>query len=134
MIEKRIPTSEKVNSLIKFAKVYFGVDEKTGVILWTGTGTTLAGTATFYLTDNGLEAGSAIFTSVFSIQALAENPPPAAPISASPAGDAGQVPLAGVGSLSADLKTLTIEVIYVASPKSIFAPDGTKVYVTVIGD
>lgn len=133
-MQKRVPTSEKVNSLIKFAKVYFGVDEKTGVILWTGTGITLAGTATFYLTDNGLEAGNPVFTNIFSINALAENPLPASSISASPGGDAEKVPLAGLGSLSADLKSLTIDVIYATSPKSIFAPDGIKVYVTVTGD
>lgn len=123
MAEKRVPTSEKVNSLIKFAKVYFGVDEKTGVTLWTGTGTTLAGTATFYLTDNGTATGTALFTNISSIHAIAEantvNPE--------------QVPLSSIKSLSADKKTLLINVILPASPQSTFA-HGTKVYVTVIGD
>lgn len=124
MVAKRVPTSEKVNSLIKFAKVYSGVDEKSNVILWTGTATTTSGVATLYLTDDGTATGIALFTNIFSIQAIAE----------ANVVEPEQIPLASIKSLSADKKTLVINVIIAASPKSIFAPDDTKVYVTVIGD
>lgn len=48
--------------------------------------------------------------------------------------EAEQVPLASIKSLSGDNKTLLINVIAPASPTSIFAPDGTKIHVTVIGE
>jgi len=124
MVAKRVPTSEKVNSLIKFAKVYLGVDEKSNVILWTGTVTTTGGVATLCLTDDGTATGTALFTNIFSIQATAE----------ANTAEAAQVPLPSIKSLSADKKTLAINVIVPASPESVFAPDGTKVYVTVTGD
>ena len=124
MIQKRVPTSEKVNSLIKLAKVYFQTTEKANCILWTGTATTTNGVATLYLTDDGTAAGSALFTNIFSIQAIAE----------ANIVEPEQVPLPSIKSLSADKKTLAINVIVPASPKSVFAPDDTKVHVTVIGD
>lgn len=71
-MEKRVPTAEKVNSLVKIAKVYSGAVEKSGVILWTGSAITVKKVATVYLTGNGLKTGNAIFTNVFSIQASAE--------------------------------------------------------------
>lgn len=123
-MERRVPTSEKVNSLIKLAKVYFGVNEKSNIILWSGTAATINGVATIYLTDDGTATGTALFTNIFSIQAIAAANVP----------EADEVPLSGVKSLSPDKKALIINVIIAASPKSIFAPDDTKVYVTVIGD
>lgn len=134
MGEKRVPTVEKVNSQIKIVKVYLKTVEKSGIIVWTGSATTTGGLATLYLTDNGLEIGNAIFTNIFSIQATAEPAPGALMKPMAPGGNAETVPLTGVGSLSADKKTLSVEVIVAASPKALFAPDGTKVYVTVFGD
>lgn len=133
-MEKRVPTSEKVNSLIKVAKVYLETAEKSEVILWTGSAVTTAGLATVYLTDNGLETGNAIFTNIFSIQATAEPAPGASMRPMAPGGNAEAVPLTGVHSLSADKKTLSVEVIVAASPKALFAPDGTAVYILVVGD
>lgn len=123
-MEKRVPTAEKVNNLIKIAKVYLAIAEKSGVILWTGTAFTTSGVATLYLTDDGTAIGAALFTNIFSIQATAE----------ANTVEAEQVPLANIKSLSGDKKTLLINVIVPAAPKSIFAPDGTKIHVTVIGD
>ena len=60
IVEKRVPTSGKVSSLIKVSKVYFGTIEKSSVILWTGSGMTLGGVATVYVTDNGLATGDPI--------------------------------------------------------------------------
>lgn len=105
-MEKRIPTAEKVNSLVKIAKVYLGTVEKSGVILWTGSSLTVKKVATIYLTDNGFETGNAIFANVFSIQASAEES-------------------IYKKTLSLDRKTLNI---YVRTPNE------TKVDVLVIGD
>lgn len=123
-MEKRVPTVDKVNSMVKFAKVYLGIVEKAGVILWAGTTTTVNGVATLYPTGDGTATGVALFTNVYSIEAVAEKD---TTIST-------EVPLASIKSLSTDKRTLVINVIIATSPKTAFAPDGTKVYVTVIGD
>ena len=107
MIEKRVPTAEKVNSLVKIVKVYSGTTEKSGVILWTGSATTIKKVATVYLTDNGLKTGNAIFANVFSIQAGAEES------------------IVHKKTLSFDRKTLAI---------CVRTSDETKVDVLVIGD
>ena len=100
MVEKRVPTVEKVESLMKIAKVYLETAEKSGAILWMGTATTVGGVATFYLTDDGLETGNAIFANVFSIQASAEKD----------TADYAAVPFTGIKSLSSDRKTLSVNV------------------------
>ena len=123
-MEKRVPTAEKVNAMVKIEKVYVGAEEKSGVILWTGTATTVDGVATFYLTDDGLASGNAIFANVFSIQASAEKN----------TADAKAAPFASIKSLSADRKTLSVNAVVSNTEGGSFAPDGTKVYVLVIGD
>lgn len=67
MVEKRVPTSDKLSTLIKFTKVYFHTTEKANCILWTGTAITTSGVATLYLTDDGTVTGAALFTNIFSI-------------------------------------------------------------------
>lgn len=101
MTQKRVPTTERVNSLIKIAKVYLGTVEKSGAILWMGTATTVGGVATFYLTDDGLETGNAVFANVFSIQVTAEKD----------TADYAAVPFVGIKSLSSDKKTLSVNVV-----------------------
>ena len=123
-MEKRVPTSEKVATLIKVAKVYFGTDQKSDVIIWTGMATTTSGVATLYLTDDGTATGTALFTNVFSILSIAEYNTV----------DPKEVSLASVKALSPDKKTLTINLVRTTSPDTLFVPDETKIYVTVIGD
>ena len=124
MTEKRIPTSEKVNNLIKITKIYLETAEKSGVILWMGSATTTNGVATFYPTDDGTISGTALFTNIFSVQAVAEKDTI----------DPEEVPVVSIKSLSGDNKTLTINVIIAAAPKTIFTPDLTKVDVIIIGN
>lgn len=79
--------------------------------------------ATFFLTDDGLETGNAIFADVFSIQASAEKN----------IADAKAVPFASIKSLNADKKTLSVNAVVSNTGDGSFAPNGTKVSVLVMG-
>lgn len=111
-------------------KVYNGTAQRTtNVIIWNGTATTSGGVATFNPTDDGRAAGNALFTNVYAIQVTAVRN----------TATATDVPLASVRILSADRRTLTVNVVNgvvlaVLGATMQFAPDGTQVYATLIGD
>lgn len=111
-------------------KVYNGTTLRTtNVIVWNGTATTTGGVATFHPTDDGTAAGNPLFTNVYAIQATA----------VLNTATATQVPLASVQALSADRRTVTVNVVtgvvLLALGATVqFAPDGTQVYATILGD
>jgi len=112
-------------------RVYNGTTIKTRVIIWNWTGLTDSGQAVLYPTDDGTSGGNALFTNIYSIQATAERNTTTAI----------QFEFASVKSISADKKTLTINVgngaylLPLIGGNSIQdAPDNTNVYVTIIGD
>ncbi|MFA5780267.1 MAG: hypothetical protein WC947_09040, partial [Elusimicrobiota bacterium] len=108
---------------------FYNVTVSTSVKGWIGTATTTSGVATFYPTNDGTSGGTALFTNVTSVQATAQ----------ANASTAITVPLASVKAISADKKTVTVNVVIgttavVSGPTLAFAPDGTVVYLTVFGN
>ncbi|MBI2013559.1 MAG: hypothetical protein HYS87_01910 [Candidatus Colwellbacteria bacterium] len=108
--------------------VYQNQTLKTGAKIWTGSATTSSGVATFNPTDDNTASGTAIFTNVYSIQATAEGG--STPITS---------PLASIRTVSGDNKTITIAAVTGTNLGALGntvgnAPDGTTVYLTIIGD
>ena len=122
-------TAAAARTNLSAATVYQNQNIKTTAKIWTASATTSSGVATFNPTDDNTGSGNAIFTNIYSIQAIAANN----------TGTATSVPLASIKLLSADKKSLTINVIKgtvlsVLGSTIVTAPDDTSVYVTIIGD
>lgn len=97
--------------------------------IWNGVATTAGGVATFFPTDDNLITGNALFTNIYAAQVTA---------SANVA-TAITVPVASVQLIAANKKSVTTNAIVgrnlVALGDTVaFAPDGTTVYLTLIGD
>lgn len=94
------------------------------------TTTAADGTATIHITDNGLIAGVALFSSIDSVAAMV----------ARDTATAIQVPKIAIKTISADHKTIVFNVIVgttiniLVTPTEAFAPAGLIVYVTVCGE
>lgn len=114
----------------EITKTYQNQNLKTNVKVWTGLATTSGGVATFFPTDTNAVGGNALFTNIYSAIAIAANN----------TGTPINVPKTSIKLISADKKTITVNVIsgvtitILITPTEVFAPDGTTVYLTVIGD
>jgi hypothetical protein len=115
------------------AKVVVFSNQNTNInetlFIWTGTATTTSGIATFNPTSDGTESGTALFTNVNAVHALAVNNT-TTPTS---------YPFASLKQVVSGNKTITVNVGIGTSLISlgntiINAPDGTNVYLTVIGN
>jgi excisionase family DNA binding protein len=121
-------------------KVYNGTTLTSGNnIIWTGSATITSGLATIYLTDTGLVAGNAVFpTGIFSIQVTGVG-----------GTSAITAPVGTVKSISPDRKTLVVSLVTgktltcnapfgggaCNSGDSVaFAPNGSQVYITIVGN
>jgi hypothetical protein len=107
---------------------YNGNAQYTGVVIYSSMTSTLSGCSTFYLTNDGTETGTALFTSIYSANATAKTDTAAA-IS---------VPLASIKFISEDRKRIIVNVVIginlgVLGDTIEFAQDGTQVYLTVFG-
>lgn len=115
------------NKVVK--TVYQTTTSKTNTIMWNGTATTTSGVATFNPTSDGTGAGTAFFTNIYSVLATAS----------ANTSTATAVPQAAVKLVSADRKTITVNVVTgtvlgLLGPTQVFASNGTSVYLTIIGD
>lgn len=101
---------------------------------YSGSATTTGGIATFQLTDTGLNSGTPIFKNIITVS-------PTAMLNATyPAA----VPRCSARALSADRKVLTIQaaqggpaltvVGFNVAGVETWVPDGTRVYLTVVGE
>lgn len=123
--------SAKTQAQEKLLTLYTRGVPSTDIIMWYDSAATVGGVATLYLTSNGLESGTALFADIYSVNATAR----------AGATIAVNVPFCGVRSISADRKTIKINVVsgVVVAPPAIgisttsFVPDGTMLYLTIIG-
>ncbi len=109
--------------------VFNNQNSKRSVKIWTGQATTTSGVATFYPTDNNNSNGNAFFTNIYTTIATAETN----------TGTATSVPQASVKAIGADKKSVTVNavdgtILGALGATSVFAPDGTNVHLTIIGD
>jgi len=124
-----VGTSAAAKAINPINTVYNGTTAKTKAKIWNGTATTSSGQATLYPTSDGTAGGTALFTNIYSIQATAVRNTTTAT----------QFEFASVNNISADKKTLVINVgngttVVLGGASIVDAPDGTSVYVTIIGD
>lgn len=89
-------------------------------VLWVGASTTVNGVVSFNLTDNDGGDGAALVSSTYTIAALAWNN----------TGTPASMPYVSGKTVSADLKTVTINVL----ANGAAAPDGTRVDLMVVGN
>lgn len=110
--------------------VYQNQNVKASPRIWTGVATTSGGVATFFPTDNNLVTGNALFTNIYSVNTTGANN----------TGTPINVPKTAVKLISADKKTITVNAVVgvtiniLITPTEVFAPDGTTIYLTIIGD
>lgn len=102
---------------------------RSGIIIWSGSAVTVNGVATFFPSSDGTSGGTALFTNIFTLQ----------PTSERNTSNAIDVPFYGIKSISADKKTITVNVVNATTlialgSTLVFAPDGTKVYLIIIGN
>ena len=88
-----------------------------------------AGVATFYPTMDGTPSGGPLFTTIYQTQVTAE----------SNTATMTAVPMVALKSISADLTTITANVItgtvqVVVGATLVAAPDGTKVHCLILGN
>lgn len=108
---------------------YNGISTVHDIINWYGTATTSSGIATFYPTSDGAGSGTALFTSIHSVQATAANN----------TSSAIAYPFASLKAISGDNKTVTVNVgvgvaLGALGGNTIAnAPNGTTVYLSLIG-
>lgn len=103
----------------------------TGVVLYVDSASTTSGVATFFPTSTGLVGGTALFSTIYSVQATAR----ASAITAI------TVPFCSVNSISADKKIIKVNAIKgitiappaVGAATTTFVPNGTIIYLTIIG-
>lgn len=98
------------------------------IIIWNDSAQVTTGVATFFPTSDGTATGTALFTNIYSIQATAS-------LNTS---TATAVSLAGVKTIAANKKTITVNavdgvVLAALGATMEFSPDGTYVYLTIIG-
>lgn len=114
----------------KAIKVYNGTSVVSQPIIWNGTATTTSGIATFYPTVDGSPTGTAIFTNINSVQAIAAN---------NTTTEINYM-FTSLKQIVAGNKTITINVgsgtnVSAGGGDSIInAPDGTPVYLTIFGN
>lgn len=108
------------------------VSYTTALVGWTGKSVTTNGVARFFLTDDGTINGQALYTTINSIIATS-NLDVADPV---------QVPICSVKSISADLKTIDVNVISGTNitvigsglrPSMVFVPTNAIVFLLVAG-
>lgn len=109
--------------------VYYFQNRKNSAKIWCASTVTSSGAANFYPTDDNTSAGNAVFTNIYSVHITSETNA-TLPQSNS---------LCCLKSISANKKTIVANVItgtLAALGLSTFsaAPDGTKTYITIIGD
>lgn len=109
-------------------KIYNETSLISSPIIWTGQATTSGGDATFYPTDDGTPGGNPIFSNMFSLNATAHK-------------DTGIPILFAFTSIhkinptSIDVNVGTGAAVPIGGGDSIVAaPDGTNVYLTIIGN
>lgn len=95
---------------------------------WVDTQVTVGGIATFYPTDDGTAAGSALFSQIQAVQFTAELD----------TGTATAVPIGALKAVSADHKTVTANVITgtvlsILGATVLAAPDGIKTHCHITG-
>src|SRR6185312_7567095 len=111
-------------------KIYNGTSVVANPIIWNGTATTTTGIATFNPTVDGTPTGTAIFTNIYAVQAIAAN---------NTTTEINYM-FASLKQIVAGNKTITINVgsgtnIPAGGGDSIItAPDGTPVYLTIFGN
>lgn len=100
-----------------------------GFKIWVGSSTVTSGVATFYPTYDNSAASTAWFSNIWGIHALAE----------SNTSTAIDIPGASLKTVSADKKQIDVNVIVGKNLLSLgdtigFAPNGTRVWLTLIGN
>ena len=99
---------------------YNGTTLQYNIVRWKGTATTTSGVATFHPTVDGTTATVSQFTNIFNVNAIAQ-------INTS---TRTTVPYAGIKAISGDRRTVTVNVVDANS----FVPDGTLVYLLILGN
>lgn len=98
-------------------------------IIWTGTATTTGGVATFNPTSDNTGSGAALFSAIYV----------AHPTAIMNTGLASSVPYASIKAISADRKTITVNVAtgliigLLGGTTTQFVADGTVVQLTIMG-
>lgn len=108
---------------------YNGTSIISNPITWYGTATVSSGVATFYPTADGTASGTALFTNIHSVQAIAVNN----------TSSAIAYPSASINTVAANKKTITVNVcngvnLGILGNTVVNAPNGTVVYLTLIGN
>jgi hypothetical protein len=127
-------TSNSTNNLtwngLPVSAVYHTASIATGVKIWAGTSSTsTGGTASFLLTTDSTLTGGAIFSSIFTVNAIASTT----------AITATSTPMAAVKSISTDNRQVVVSVVTGVSvpsgggPSTAFSGSGVVVYLTAVG-
>lgn len=118
-----------LSSSTQTIKHYNGITAVSKPIEWWGTATTTTGVATFNATVDGTAGGTAIYTNIFSVEAIA----------VTNTATAINCPLCSIKSI-ASVKNITINVVNgqtlgaLGGATAGFVPDGTVVYLSIKGN